>query len=88
MEIAGGELLGGSAPAGADGDPEIAVVLLQEEAEADLPARQGHVAQSFGFPAPRAEARSPGEPISRYDPRSQGGLAYAALAAEVIRNNR
>ncbi len=34
------------------------------------------------------EAPSHGEPISRYDPRSQGGLAYAALAAEVIRNNR
>ena len=34
------------------------------------------------------EAPSHGEPISRYDPRSQGGMAYAALAAEVIRNNR
>ena len=34
------------------------------------------------------EAPSHGEPISRYDPRSQGGIAYAALAAEVIRNNR
>ena len=34
------------------------------------------------------EAPSHGEPISRYDPRSQGGMAYAALAEEVIRNNR
>ena len=34
------------------------------------------------------EAPSHGEPISKYDPRSQGGMAYAALAAEVIRNNR
>ena len=34
------------------------------------------------------EAPSHGEPISLYDPRSQGGLAYAALAEEVIRNNR
>ena len=34
------------------------------------------------------EAPSHGEPISRYDPRSQGGMAYAALAAEVIKNNR
>ena len=34
------------------------------------------------------EAPSHGEPISRYDPRSQGGMAYAALAEEVIKNNR
>ena len=34
------------------------------------------------------EAPSHGEPISLYDPRSQGGLAYASLAEEVIRNNR
>ncbi len=34
------------------------------------------------------EAPSHGEPISRYDPRSQGGMAYAALAAEVIKNNK
>lgn len=34
------------------------------------------------------EAPSHGEPISKYDPRSQGGMAYAALAAEVIKNNR
>ncbi len=34
------------------------------------------------------EAPSHGEPISRYDPRSQGAAAYAALADEVIRNNR
>ncbi len=34
------------------------------------------------------EAPSHGEPISRYDPRSQGGMAYAALAQEVIKNNR
>ena len=33
------------------------------------------------------EAPSHGEPISRYDPRSQGGMAYAALAEEVIKNN-
>ena len=34
------------------------------------------------------EAPSHGEPISVYDPRSQGGQAYAALAAELIRNDR
>ena len=34
------------------------------------------------------EAPSHGEPISRYDPRSQGGMAYAALAEEVIKNNQ
>ena len=34
------------------------------------------------------EAPSHGEPISRYDPRSQGGMSYAARAAEVIKNNR
>ncbi len=34
------------------------------------------------------EAPSHGEPISRYDPRSLGAQAYAALAAEIIRNNR
>ena len=34
------------------------------------------------------EAPSHGEPISRYDPRSQGGMAYAALADEIIKNNR
>ena len=34
------------------------------------------------------EAPSHGEPINRYDPRSQGAAAYAALAEEIIRNNR
>jgi len=33
------------------------------------------------------EAPSHGEPISSYDPKSQGGMAYQALAEEIIRNN-
>ncbi|MBQ8082464.1 MAG: ParA family protein [Clostridia bacterium] len=33
------------------------------------------------------EAPSHGLPISRYDPRSQGAMAYEALAREIIQNN-
>ena len=34
------------------------------------------------------EAPSHGKPISVYDPRSQGGAAYEALAKEIIRRNQ
>ena len=34
------------------------------------------------------EAPSHGKPISVYDPRSQGGAAYEALAKEIIRKNK
>ena len=34
------------------------------------------------------EAPSHGKPISVYDPRSQGGTAYEALAKEIIRKNK
>lgn len=48
--------------------------------------------QVFPLVIPRnvrlGEAPSHGEPISRYDPRSQGAAAYEALAKEIIRRNR